>query len=369
MRIGHLTTSDMSLALLLSTELVVDHEAGHQVFAISAPGPYRQRVEETGAHFVAIDALTRSWKPLHDLAAFGQLLRALRTLRLDVLHTHNPKTGVLGRIAGRLAGIPVVVNTCHGLWLKPGDSRVKRAVVLGLEALAIRFSDFELFQNAEDEATLRPFLKRGRHRVVGNGIDLDRFQRDPQAGRRFRDQLGLPPDALVVGTVGRRVPEKGLVEFLALAEALKDRAHFIWVGPPESDHPTPASDQVAFVDEQVDMPAVYSAMDVFVLASHREGFSRASMEAAACATPMVLSDIRGCREIGRDGREVLLVPSGDVAALVRRVTVLADTPDARVNLARAARERALSYFNQRRVARASLAAYASVQARKRRPAR
>ena len=354
----------MSLALLLSTELVVDHEAGHDVLAISAPGPYRSRVEETGARFVAIDALTRSWSPLHDLAAFSQMLGTLRRLSPDVLHTHNPKSGVLGRIAGRLAGIPVVVNTCHGLWLKPGDSRLKRALVLGAEALAIRFSDFELFQNAEDEATLRPFLKRGRHRVVGNGIDLDRFQRDPEAGQRFRKQIGVPPDLLVVGTVGRRVPEKGLVEFVALAEKLHDRAVFIWVGPPDAHHLTPSSGKVLFVEEQVDMPAVYSAMDVFVLASHREGFSRASMEAAACATPMVLSDIRGCREIGVDGEHLILVPQSDDAAWVAAVSRLLDDARLRVRLGSQARDRALAEFDQRHVAAHSLEVYRQVVAQK-----
>ena len=102
MRIAHLTTVDMSLALLLGTELEVDVHEGHEVFGISAPGPYVERVEALGTTHVAIPQLTRSWHPRRDLAAFRQIFRTIRGLDLDVLHTHNPKTGVMGRIAGRL---------------------------------------------------------------------------------------------------------------------------------------------------------------------------------------------------------------------------------------------------------------------------
>jgi hypothetical protein len=137
----------------------VDVEAGHEVFGISAPGPYVDRVESLGVTHVPVRSLTRSWAPTSDLAAFRELVRTIRSLDLDVLHTHNPKTGVMGRIAGRLAGVPVVVNTCHGLWARPEDRLAKRAFVYGLEGLAARFSDYELFQNAADRDTLRPALQ------------------------------------------------------------------------------------------------------------------------------------------------------------------------------------------------------------------
>ena len=368
LRIGHLTTVDMSLALLLGTELEVDVEHGHDVFGLSAPGPYVERVEALGVRHIPLTALTRAWDPLRDGRAFLQLVHALRRLDLDVLHTHNPKTGVMGRIAGRLARVPVVVNTCHGLWASPEDSLAKRTFVYGLEALAARFSDYELFQNAEDEAILRPFLKRGKHRVVGNGVDLTRFTPDPQGRRRVRTELGVGDDELLVGTVGRRVREKGLAEFAQVARNLADKATFVWVGP-EDDTDVDAvgvdTSAVRFIDERTDMPAVYSAFDVFVLASYREGFSRASMEAAACGLPMVLTDIRGCREIGDDGLHLLLAPPRDGDALSRATERLVDDALLRAHLSSAARERAVVAFDQRAVARVSLDTYAAVADAKR----
>ena len=369
MRIAHLTTVDMSLALLLSTELAVDIEAGHEVFGLSAPGRYVPEVEALGVTHVPLGSLTRSWDPRRDLAAFGELVRTLRSLELDVLHTHNPKTGVMGRIAGRLAGIPVVVNTCHGLWAKPEDRLRRRAFVYGAETLAIRFSQYELFQNAADRDTLRRVLKPGRHEVVGNGVDLARFTPDPEGRRRVRAELGIADDELLVGSVGRRVREKGLAEYAQVAHELGAQATFVWVGPEDAtdaDASVPHEDAVRFLGERTDMAAVYSALDVFVLASHREGFSRASMEAASCGTPMVLTDIRGCREIGEDGRQVLLVPVEDPQKMTYAVQRLLDDPPLRRRLGQAARERALGHFDQRRVAQRSLETYARVRASGRR---
>ncbi|EAP99606.1 putative galactosyltransferase [Janibacter sp. HTCC2649] len=366
MRIAHLTTIDMSLALLLSTELETDVVEGHEVFGISAPGRYVERVEALGVTHVPLHALTRSWDLRKDAQAFRDLVRTLRSLDLDVLHTHNPKTGVMGRIAGRLAGIPVVVNTCHGLWARPEDRLRKRLFVYGAEAVAIRFSDYEFFQNAADRHTMRRFLKQGRHEVVGNGVDLVRFQPDPAGRRRVRAELGLSDSDLLVGTIGRRVREKGLAEFAEVAERLGERATFVWVGPEDETDAravVPHEHAVRFLGERSDMAAIYSALDVFVLASHREGFSRASMEAAACDVAMVLTDIRGCREIGTHDEHLLLTPVADTPALGYAVERLLDDAPLRRRLGTAARERARAAFDQRVVARRSLETYAHVRSR------
>lgn len=366
LRIAHLTTVDMSLALLLGTELEVDVAEGHRVFGISAPGPYVDRVEALGVTHVPVTHLTRSWSPVDDLRAFIELFRSIRRLRLDVLHTHTPKAGVMGRIAGRLAGVPVVVNTCHGLWARAEDPLPKRAFVYGLEALAMRFSDYELFQNAEDARTMRRFLKRDRWRVVGNGIDLTRFQPDAEGRARVRAEWGIADDELIVGTVGRRVREKGLAEFAEVAHQLGDRATFVWVGPEDSGHveEVPHHDAIFFVGERTDMPAVYSAFDIFALPTYREGFSRASMEAAACRIPMVLTDVRGCREIGDHEEHLLLVAPYSADALKRGIARLLDEPQLRTRLAGAACERAGTEFDQRHVAQISLEGYATCLVRR-----
>jgi hypothetical protein len=209
LRVAHLTTVDMSLALLLSTELKVDVESGFTVFGLSAPGPYVPEIEELGVLHVPLTSLTRAWDPRKDAAAAYEILKTLRTLDLDVLHTHNPKTGVLGRILGRAARVPVVVNTCHGLWIKPEDHWASRAFVLGAESIAGQASHAELYQNGEDRNTLRRAVPARRSKVVGNGTDLDRFVPDAEARAKARAELGVADGEVLVGAVGRQVAEKG----------------------------------------------------------------------------------------------------------------------------------------------------------------
>lgn len=367
LRVAHLTTVDMSLALLLATELTTDKEAGFDVYGISAPGSYTSLVEALGVAHVPVASLTRRWDLWSDLRAAYELLRAVRRLRPDVLHTHTPKAGVLGRIVGRLGGVPVVVNTCHGLWLHPDDGLGRRAFVHAAESLAARFSDAELFQNAQDARALQRALGRRDTRVVGNGVDLDRFRYDPAGRDRVRAELGVGPRDVLVGGVGRRTWEKGLRELSAAAVSLAGKARFVWVGPPDpagDGAPLSGLPGVDLVDERSDMPAVYSAFDVFVLPSHREGLSRSAMEAAACGRAMVLSDIRGCREIGRHAEHLLLVPPGRPKPLAAAIESLVADAGLRGRLGERARVRARQEFDQRAVAAASLRTYADVARRK-----
>jgi glycosyltransferase involved in cell wall biosynthesis len=368
LRLAHLTTVDLSLVYLLATELRVDVEAGLEVYGISAPGPHHPALADLGVTFVPVPSLSRSWDPRSDLRAGRDLFRTLRDLDLDILHTHTPKPGILGRVLGHRAGVPVVVNTCHGLWAAPDDRFVRKAFVYGSEAVASIGSDADLFQNGDDQITMQR-LVRGvtPMSVVGNGVDLTHFRRDPEAGAEVRAELGVGPDEILVGGVGRLVAEKGVAELGEAARALGDRATVVWAGPEEDgkgDAVVGPVDGLRLLGMRTDMVAVYSALDVFVLPSHREGFPRSAMEAAACGCAIVLTDIRGCREIGTHDRHALFVPPADPPALTAALERLVDEPDTRARLGEAARERAQRAFDQRAIAAASLATYDRVARRK-----
>ena len=137
-----------------------------------------RELEQRGVRHVPLTASTRGWDPRSDLRAAHELWRVLRRVRPTVLHTHNPKTGLYGRVVGRLAGVPIVVNTVHGLYATADDPATRRAVVYALEAFASEWSHVELVQNVEDVELLRRhhLVAARKLRHLGNGVDLDRFR-------------------------------------------------------------------------------------------------------------------------------------------------------------------------------------------------
>jgi glycosyltransferase involved in cell wall biosynthesis len=156
--------------------------------------------------------------------------------------------------------------------------------------------------------------------------------------------------------------EKGYREFFAAAEQVRRRwqgARFVVVGPHDEGKddvvPRAVTDDlerrgvVRFLGLRDHMPRLYAAMDVFVLASYREGFPRSAVEAAAMGLPLVLTDIRGCREVVTDGQNGFLVPARDAGALAAAVARLVEDAELRRRFGAANRERATERFDERRI--------------------
>jgi glycosyltransferase involved in cell wall biosynthesis len=378
MKVAHLTTVDSTLRYLLLAQLRAARNAGHEVIAISAPGPYVADLEREGITHRALPSSTRSMRPFADVRAALGLWRILHDEQPDVLHTHNPKPGVYGRVVGRLARVPTVVNTVHGLYATPEDRLVKRLGVYTLEAVAARFADAELVQNPEDLALMNRLriAPRGRARLLGNGVDLTHYDRARiSAARRkaIRTELGATDETIVVGSVGRLVAEKGFPELFGAAHQLDARFLTAVIGPEDpskADHLTAEELEraraagVVLLGHRDDLDVLYAAMDVFVLASHREGFPRAAMEAAAMSLPIVATDIRGSRQVVDHDMNGLLVPVGAPGALARAIRRLGDEPDTRARMGHASRARARAEFDEERVVRIVLETYTTAHARR-----
>jgi glycosyltransferase involved in cell wall biosynthesis/ribosomal protein S18 acetylase RimI-like enzyme len=366
-RVAHVTTVDLTLRFLLFGQLRSLRQEGFDVTAISAPGPWVADLEAAGIRHVPWPHATRSWSPMDDARAFAELVTILRRERFDLVHTHNPKPGVLGRIAARAAGVPCVINTVHGLYTVPEDPPARKVPVLAIEWLAANFSDLELFQSGEDLAWARRLRLIGERQAVqlGNGVDLARFDptaRDPTSVRRLRGEFGIPEGSTVVGVVGRLVAEKGYREFFEAARRIRGvdpSVRFLAIGDPDEAKAdaisrrelAAAADDVLVTGWREDIPELLALLDVFVLPSWREGMPRSAIEAGAMGLPLVLTDIRGSREVVRDGIEGILVPVRDPARLAEAISRLIADPQLRGGMGAAARARVLERFDERRVER------------------
>jgi glycosyltransferase involved in cell wall biosynthesis len=361
----------MTLRLLLLAQLRALRDAGAEVVGISATGPWVPELEQEGIRHVPLESSTRATDLLADFRAAAELRRILRRERPTILHVHNPKPGVYGRIVGRLVRVPIVVHTMHGLYATETDPWSKRAAVYALEAVASRCSDAELVQNPEDLDLLHRRRISPRARLLGNGVDLERFQPGRAEHRRaVRASFGISDDVVVVGSVGRLVAEKGFVElFEAFARLDSSRYALLVAGGADSQKPDTLdpglvaraeANGVRFLGHRDDVEAVYAAMDLFVLASHREGYPRAAMEAAASGLPLVVTDIRGCRQVVDDGENGVIVALRDVNALTAAIAALGEDPTRRAAAGQASRMIACERFDERAVVRKVLDTYREI---------
>jgi glycosyltransferase involved in cell wall biosynthesis len=373
-KLVHVTTVDLSLRVLLAFQLERFRDAGYDVVGVSTPGEHVEALERRGIRHVPVRSLTRRWSPGRDARALSELRHVFHRERPTIVHTHNPKSGVLGRAAARSAGVPVVVNTVHGLYTSAELGAGRRLAIGGAERIAARLSNAELFQSEEDLAyALRSRLvSPERANWLGNGVDLSRFapvRVPPTATRELRITWGAEEDSVVVGTVGRLVREKGYREFIQAARSVR-ASHpdtvFVAVGPEEPDK-SDRLDADDLADARaagvvlhgpgVDMPRLHAAFDLFVLASYREGMPRSAIEASAMARPVVATDIRGSREVVEHGVTGTLVPARNADALAGAIRTLLGDPDVRAAMGAAGRRRAEERFDENAVVDRTLRVY------------
>jgi glycosyltransferase involved in cell wall biosynthesis len=338
--------------------------ASHEVMVVSlAPppnGPLESafRAQGVAVHRVAKGAGVDVTLPLRLAALF------LRR-RVGVVHVHNRMPLIYGAPAGRLTGA-VVVHTRHGprpstprqRWLERNAGRFIHAYVAvspELRELAASTGDF-----APEKLT-----------VIENGVDLKRFETIPEEGRAVRAALGIPPEARVLGSVGRFAPEKDYPLLVrATAPLLGPRTRLLIVG--DGSEMTAVRAEVAAHNVEAfvsltgardDVPRYLAAMDVFVLSSRMEGMPLVVLEAMAAGLPVVASAVGGLPKLIQDGQTGFLVPPQDAEALRRRIETLLDEPDSGRRVAERARAQVRENHSRDTMVRRYLELYARKGAR------
>ncbi len=383
-KVAYLTTVDLSLRYLLMDQMHAVQNSGYEVVAASSPGPDVPFIREGGIRFVPVP-MSRNLSPLADLRSLWLLFRFMRRERPTIVHTHTPKAVLLGQLAARMARVPVVVTTVLGFYFHDNMGKRGRRFYITTEKIAARCSDLLLSQNTEDIATAirEGICPPSKIKHLGNGIDISvfnptRFSVEDVARRRA--DLGIAPDAPVVGFVGRLAAKrKGFLDFLAagkiLAAKLPD-VRFLIVG--EADHGKPdavepevaadygLADRCVFVGQRPnhELPILLKSMDVLVLPSLFEGMPQVVMEAAAMGVPSVVTDVRGNREAVDNGRSGLLVPLGDVPAIESAILEILTDPDKAQRMGQEGRKVAEERFDESKVIRCIISEYARLLSKK-----
>ena len=326
------------------------------------PGSFVGRMQSRG-----VDVRVVHLEPLLNPFALMRLVRVLSQERVTILQTHGARANFYGRVAGWLAGVPVVISTAHNSIGDYEVSHLKRWIYAAALRATLRWSKRII---CVSDAIRRDVVRddpaaAGLAETVHNGIDRRLFQGVVDR-TRLRRELGLTDGPLLV-TVARLSQPKGhcdLIEALALLRVQWPQLQCVCVGDGELKESLKAlaadrglSSMCRFVGSRDDVMEFYAAADVVVLPSHSEGFPFVILEALAMGKPVIATSVNGVPEVIEHLKTGLLVKARDVAGLAGAIQSLLEHPDRARQLGNAGRAVVQARFTADRMVERTVAVF------------
>lgn len=323
----------------------------YQVEILSGPqtgseGSLIDEIRARGIPLTIIPDLLRQVSPRHDFQAVNQMVAYMRAGNYTIVHTHSSKAGILGRIAARLAGIPIAIHTVHGWSFHHHMSSAVRLTYIFLERLTARFTT-ALISVAQSD--IHKGLKAGigqadQYHLIRSAIPLDDFDPSLFDGQMVRQELGLPPDCIVIGNVGRFSEQKNPLDWIRVAGEISRtcrQARFLLVG----DGPLRAKVENLLAQQGLlerslltglrrDVPRLMSAMDIFLLTSLWEGLPRVIPQAMSMCLPVIANLADGTREAIQHEQTGYLCTPGQITTMVDYCMTLINHPELRQTMGR-----------------------------------
>jgi len=357
MKVLRVTTVPQSLHQLLKPQLDFlksDFEI------VTAAGPFDQEnINNYGdwkyKHYEI--ALSRKITPFKDLKAVFQLYKIIKKEKVDIIHTHTPKAGLVGMLAGLLAGTKIRFHTVAGM---PFVETIgfKKKVLVAIERLTYRLAH-QVMPNSYgllNYIIANKLVAGKKVKILANGatigVDTDFYSRTPEVEEKsnaIRAELNILPDDFVCCYVGRLTKQKGVEELLtAFAKILPDnpKIKLIILGRYEQ-HLDPISDrfiaeieanpQIIHVGYKNDIRPYLALSNLFVFPSYREGMPNVVLQAGCYDLPCIVTDIPGSNEIIKDGYNGLIVQTKSADALVTAIKYLMESEEVRKGMSDCAR--------------------------------
>ncbi|MGH6726269.1 MAG: glycosyltransferase family 4 protein [Pseudolabrys sp.] len=339
--------------------------AGYDVHVATRIGDCAERIRGEGFELHPISWRRGSMNPFRLIAAVVETRRLYRRIQPDLAHHVAFLPTVIGSIAA--LGLDIrVLNAFTGLGFTfasktPTARSLRLLVVAFLGWLLKRPGTTVLVQNPDDRAAIEK-LGVGNDKIAliaGSGVDTDAFKPLPE-----------PPPPVIAGFVGRLLADKGVPTLVDAHQLLVRRGHpvaLLIAGEPDPANPAsipPATiaewkqrPGLSLLGQVDDIAAFWAGAHIAVLPSLREGLPMSLLEAAACARPIVATNVPGCREIARDGVNALLVPPNDAQALADAIDRLANDAQLRRRFGAAGRRIVEDEYSHVRIGQEIVALY------------
>lgn len=336
---------------------------GHEVVLVTGPSPGRegkllQNVDFPPFETIELPCLVRELDPVNDIRAYFALKTFFLERKFDVVHTHSSKAGIIGRIAARCAGVPVVVHTVHGQAFHPYEAAWKNAIYKLSERIAARCCDkiYAVAQAMIEQCVEAHIAPREKYMLVYSGMDVYAFanaRREPE----LRDALGIPKQARVIATLARLFPMKGYEYVVpAAAELIREYpdTHLLLIGDGPMRDKLDARIAALGLAEHFHFAGLvppsqvhrYLAQaDLLWHLSLREGLPRSVVQALATGIPAIGFRLDGTPEVIRDGETGYCVAPRQVRKVVEATRKIWNDPALARRMGEIGRERVVREFH------------------------
>ena len=311
----------------------------YEPYLVASTGPLAEEARQIPHLVMALTSwLRRRPNPVCDILAFGFLVYFIKKHRIQIVHTHSSKAGIVGRWAAYVCGVSVIVHTVHGWGFREFVKGPLNACYLFLEKGTAHITRRLIVVTEHDkEKGLRYHVGRAdQYALIRYGLSADFCRPDPAAVTALKAQLEAT-DRYIVGMVACLKPQKNPLDFIRLAKRVVPAcpgALFVLAGDGILRNEVEGlirqeglSDRVILLGWSKEISSFMAALDVFVLTSLWEGLPMVFLEAMSHAKPIVAYDICGNSEVVKDGVNGFLVSVGDVAELADRVIQLLEDDD------------------------------------------
>ncbi|MCM3630996.1 glycosyltransferase family 4 protein [Paenibacillus glycanilyticus] len=327
---------------------------GYEVHAYASPDHCREDVKRA---FIACHDIPFSRNPLsmQNFKALKQLIKRFKEEQYDMIHVHTPNASVVCRIAAKLAGCKNVIYTAHGFHFFKGSPLLNWLLYYPVERMLARWTDILIAINHEDYERASKFSVRDKAAYIpGVGVDVSSYRNiDYKKVGSLRKELGLNGQEFVVLSVAELNRNKNLEQLIHALHELKQLGVPVvgllaGVGDREPIlralvHSLNMEKNILFLGFRRDIAELMNIADTCTLMSEREGLPKVLLEAMAAGKPMVVTDIRGNRELVAQNENGYRVPVGDVTATTGALLKLYLNPKLRAEMGENSWEKADSF--------------------------
>ena len=341
-------------ALLDKSRFQVEVICGPQT---GSEGSLIEEARNLGVKITIVPELLREVNPLKDLIALIKLYSIIKHNQYALVHTHSSKAGILGRIAAKLAGTPVILHTVHGWSFHDYMPLFKKEMYIFLERLTARFCQRIIVVSMVDQqkGLINKIGKPEQYQLIRSAIPLDQFQPKAKLKPQIHLQLGVPIDAPIVGTISRLSPQKNPLEWVKIASHISDkfpRAYFVIIGdgPLHNEvvdllRAEGIASKTILTGLRRDVGEFLNAFDIILLTSLWEGLPRVIPEAMSVGIPVVAYAVDGIAEVIQPNHNGILCEPHNLEQAANACIELLQDEKMRQSLRKAGRQTALNHFD------------------------